>query len=77
MIVMHSSSDLGECAGCAKWGPHFQFTHFNWAHVFGLRTFNNLFGGFPAFYARRTNEGGYAEAGFIDTSSTQWTGKPS
>jgi len=42
MIVMHSSSDLGECAGCAKWGPHFQFTHFNWAHVFGLRTFNNL-----------------------------------
>jgi len=25
------SSGLSECAGCAKWGPYFQFTYFEGA----------------------------------------------
>jgi len=28
---------LGECAGCAKWGPHFEFTLFEGTPIFSLR----------------------------------------
>ena len=36
------SSGLSECAGCAKWGPYFQFTYFEGAPTFSLRTFKNF-----------------------------------
>jgi len=35
-------------------------------------SFNYIRKGFPVVCARRTNEGGYAEAGLVDTSSMQW-----
>jgi len=36
------SSGLRECAGCAKWGSHFQFTRFVGAPIFSSRAFKIL-----------------------------------